>query len=885
MKFRLPTALVAVIAISHAAAAEDRESRPLAASELVEQLGNESYPVREEATYELWVLGEKARDLLEQAVVSGDPEVAVRARGVLRKVQLGILPDSPPEVVELVVRYDTASPEGRMNIIRGLKRLRAWRQVLRIHELERDPETLELIAGEIEGVAVEAARELLASDEIDFSGARELLEMGRPEPAQLMALADFHRVAGSLENELERAAKLKGEAGHLWRYALLAVKGDLRGAAKEAEAAGLSVIAARLRALGGDPLPWVKMVQVPPQQIAPESLDRYRDAVGDLWEGRPPSPKLISSLEKESEQGEDEERYASISVLYALGESDVATDLMEQMVPVLAFFHYENNERVNEAFEALGLDPEDPDFRKWGAKQFEVVLRNPENAEQEMNALATLGWFLERRGLHDLASEIFTEPLVRLGREDPEIFLSKTDEFFASFSFNRVVWPVLEASATFADEDPAKLATVRDNLFGEGVHVGPLWSSIDRLDPTLDGKAKLQMSAELLGLAPDEGKSFEKWWKWSREQVMGAEPKEQGEQIGLMLAISALRSNVEAYLEMADLMRAEGMDFGELGEIGRNFRFAEYEMACLTAAGRWDELVERRRLASDNALTSPVRHAYLASALRNAGKEEEAREREEMIDRLVLGDVQVMRFIARAYMTYGDFKRADLWWQRAAAETTGDTQEFMYAAEPVLDGAKERGDWKLVASLGEVQLLFHLMMGDRSEQPWTLLRARIETEMARALSIIDEDRDKAIAMLERCHARGVTDGSMADYFFPALRAAGLREQHDQWFEETWESYQEVLERFPGSQNTRNTAAWTAARANRRLDEAEVLVTTALEAMPEQAAYLDTLGEIWFCRSDREKALKWSGKALLHEPGESTLMRQHERFRSGDFPLP
>jgi tetratricopeptide (TPR) repeat protein len=156
--------------------------------------------------------------------------------------------------------------------------------------------------------------------------------------------------------------------------------------------------------------------------------------------------------------------------------------------------------------------------------------------------------------------------------------------------------------------------------------------------------------------------------------------------------------------------------------------------------------------------------------------------------------------------------------------------------------------------------------------------------MARALSIIDDDRDRAIQMLERCHARGVTDGSMADYFFPALRTVGLMEQHDVWFEESWAYYMKVLERFPGSHNTRNTAAWTAARANRKLDEAEALVTAALEDLPNQAAYLDTFGEIWFCRGNREKALEWSDKALLHEPGESTLVRQHVRFREGEFPL-
>jgi len=883
MNFRLLPACFAAISLSLVQAAEDRGKKPEPA-ELVRQLGDESYPVREAATFELWALGEKAKPMLSQAIASGDPEVVMRARSLLRKVHLGILPDSPPEVVELVVKYDTASPEMRLTIIRRLKQLRAWRQVLRIHELERDPNTLERIAGEIAGVAVEAAREFLAGDEPDFSGAREVLEMGRPEPEQLMALADFHRVAGSLENEWRKAAELEGEPGHLWRYALLAAKGDVKGAAKEADAAGLDMIGARLRALEGDPLPWVKMVPVPPQQIPPDSLDAYRDAVADLWSDRAVPGDVVKSLVRESKNGGGDDRFGALSLLYALGEADVATDSMEELVPVLAFFHYENNERIDDALKSLGIDPEKPDYEEWAAKKFKAVISDPDDAEEELNALATLGWFLERRGLDEVAAKIFAEPLAELGREEPEVFLDKTNELFASFSFNRVVWPVLDASATFAGDDPAKLLMVRDNLFGESVHISPLWKSLDLYDPQMDARAKLRMMAELLGSAPDSSKSLEKWWKWGKEQLEKEAKEERREMMALLMAISAMRSDAARYLEMTDLMRSKDLGFDDLGELGENFRFAEYELSCLIAAGRWEEIVKRRQASSDRIPTDPMRRAYLAGALRKVGKEAEAKKEEEKIDRLVLGDVRAMRWIARAYASCGDFEKAGEWWWRVALETTGDTQEFIYAAEAVLDDAKERGDWKLAASMGEIQMLYHLMMGDRSEQPWVLLRSRIETEMARALSLMDQDRTRAIKMLERCHTRGATDGSMADYFFPALRTVGLIEQHDRWFEESWKSYEAVLERFPGSQNTRNTAAWTAARANRRLDEAEKLVTTALETAPNQAAYLDTLGEIWFCRGDREKALKWSTKALLNEPGETTLVRQHERFRAGDFPL-
>lgn len=176
--------------------------------------------------------------------------------------------------------------------------------------------------------------------------------------------------------------------------------------------------------------------------------------------------------------------------------------------------------------------------------------------------------------------------------------------------------------------------------------------------------------------------------------------------------------------------------------------------------------------------------------MRKVGREAEAQKEQEKIDRLALGNVRAMRWIARAYASCGAFEKAGERGWRVALETTGDTQEFIYAAEAVLDDAKERGDWKLAASMGEIQMLDHLMIGDRSEQPWVLLRSRIETEMARALSLMDQDRSRAIEMLERCHSRG----------------------------------------------------------------------------------------------DREKALKWSAKALLNKPGETTLVRQHKHFRSDDFPL-
>ncbi|MEM1084578.1 MAG: hypothetical protein AAGI48_10735 [Verrucomicrobiota bacterium] len=886
MRFPSLAAALGLLVLSALPAAEQEPGKANAdpsPAELIELLGDESYPVREAATYDLWALGEEARELFKEAVGSANPEIAVRARGVLRKVELGILPDSPPEVVALVVRYDQSNPEDRRGIIRRLKQLRAWRQVLRIHELERDPATLEEIADEMRGVSVEAARELLAGDEPDFSKAREMLEMGRPEPAQLMALAEFHRVAGSLEAELEKAASLEGEPGHLWRYALLAAKGDLLGAADEAESAGLGMVGARLRALAGDPLPWVAKVGVPAQQIAPDALPSYRNAVVRRWKDRPVSEDLREELVDDARMGDIDDKFAALSVLYAIGECEAADRELIKLSPELAFFYFENNERLDEALLAMDLDPKEPDFKGWAKERFKVVIEDPDNSDEELGALMTAGWFFERRGLDELADEIFTAPLVQLGREDPETFIDRTAEMFSIYSYNRVVGPVLKAAGVFAEDDPVKMLQMRDGLFGEGVHIPEVWNSLADFDPGLDEGDRLRLMADVLGLAPDRSGKKDEWWAAQIKQAREGREADRPGAVARLLCSSAYRRDAEEFLETSELMREIDLNFSDLGVIGENFRFLSFEIDCLVAAGRWDEMVERRLAVLSRTPTEPIRRAYLATALRQAGREDEAEEQEAMVERLALGDSQSMRGIARAYSSCGDYRRAGFWWRKAASQTTGTIQEFMYAVSPLLDEAREEGDWQLAASLGEVQLLFHLMMGDQAEDPWTLMRERLETDMARALSMLERNRPRALEILQDCHDKGGTDGSMADYFFPGLRQMGLIEQHDEWFEKTWAAYAEVLKAYPGSHNTRNTAAWTAARANRRLDEAEVLVKGALEVVPDQSAYLDTYGEVWFCRRNRDKALEWSRKALLNYPGEATIIRQFERFRQGEFP--
>ena len=66
-------------------------------------------------------------------------------------------------------------------------------------------------------------------------------------------------------------------------------------------------------------------------------------------------------------------------------------------------------------------------------------------------------------------------------------------------------------------------------------------------------------------------------------------------------------------------------------------------------------------------------------------------------------------------------------------------------------------------------------------------------------------RADAMDLLSRCHQQFATDGSLADFFFPSLRMAGLRDRHDEWFEDTWKRTTAIIDRYPACDNSRKTA--------------------------------------------------------------------------------
>jgi tetratricopeptide (TPR) repeat protein len=592
------------------------------------------------------------------------------------------------------------------------------------------------------------------------------------------------------------------------------------------------------------------------------AADRWRNGVGDA--------SIVEAMIDASDRVDEEDQLVGLNALMLVGAHEAA---VERSAPLIAFLHFDMIEQVDDALRALGLDPAQPDYREWAAAKCKQILADPDETEAEQAELIRLCAFLEARGLEDEAKACL-EPWISglAGREDDEVLLAVIDRL--------VTYDVVESGirlvAEWAGDNEQRWEDVSYELLGGDADDRRLWEWLGEDGQDLRGEQRLRALFGLLGVTqpPDE---------FCREWIgrLRAAAEEEARGLDRRRLFDML---CDTALAIGDLELA----LKSLRELGKDQprppRGGDLLMV-LTVTGGWDEAVDlfRTRLEGDPA--EPSSHAYLAGALRRAGREQEAAEVEQLLEKLVMGDAATCLTVAGAYSFAGDFQRAAGWQRRALLEGDPEGEEFPVAVQSLKISALSESEWKLAAALCEVEAVLGMERERIYEGvPLLKLRTRFEADFARAMSLLDENRESALQMIENCHSKLPSDGMIADYFLPGLRGAGLTAEHDRYFDQTWERLEEVIRRFPGSHNTRNTAAWIAARAARRLDGAQGHLEAALERRPRQAAYLDTMAEVCFARGDRERAIEWSSRAVARDLTDSMLRRQLRRFRDGEFPV-
>lgn len=847
---------------------------------LIEDLADQKFRVRENASREIWKAGESALPALQEVAAGKDPEQAYRARELIRKIQLHITPDTDPAVALLVERYAKASPNEKVALFDQMHKKRAWRQILKLYASETNPELQSRLLRSVDGVAVIAARECLLNG--NAAAAREFLEMAPADAPGLLALADFHRSQGSLEAELKRAKTLKGVQADAWQLALYRASGNLEAARNAASAAGETAISATLSALLGDPLPWLEY-----HQTGGATLKAYTALAIQRWQGKPIRTSDLEPLATSANSGNRGQRGSAASGLFLLGEARLAEKAYAAASPLAAFSYFESLERIPEALKALGLDPENPDYTAWVEKRAGQLLKHDVADQGDESAdtkdLVVLASFLERRGLHRQCAAAFLKPLAAMAAQDADLFTEFLSQLFGGnvmIGGESLAAPAVasQAALAWAGDDADRWAQVIDAAFGGQDEMVALWDWLAELQPQASRADRLDGMLALCGLGRDSLRLREKWLTLAWAAIQQAPEDKRKPLLDKMVFMSGQSPDVRTSLRLWDQLDPAGR-----GEISWRAHILD-----LSAAERWDEAAEfflkqTDRLSNAGSIPQPSLYACAAACLRKAGRADEATALDSLVEKLALGNDALE--IANGYAYGYDYKRAADWRARAVRQTDPAAETFADSLELHAEMAVEQGNWREVAAIAEVRA--QMMAAVDSETiavpPLLSMRLRLESDLGRALVKLKTDRPGALAMLGNCYRMFPCDGSLADDFFPAIRKAGLVKEHDEWFKESWDRITAVIRQFPDSDNTYNTAAWIASRARRNLGPAGKLLEKALVANPEQSAYLDTMAEIQFAKGNRDKALEWSQQAVNFRPLDMMLRRQHERFRTAPLP--
>ncbi|MEO7100983.1 MAG: hypothetical protein ABI162_16625 [Luteolibacter sp.] len=857
---------------------------------LVRELADQNFQVREKATREIWKAGEKALPMLQEASEAEDPEQAYRARDLVRKIELSITPETDPVVLVLVDRYARASTNDKLDLLSQMAKKHAWRQILKLYATDKNPELRSRFQDSAKEYAVLAARECLLEDKADT--ARDFLEMAPADSAGLMALADFHRSQGTLETELKRARGLKGENAEAWQLALYRAAGNLEAARDSATAAGELEISAAMSVLLGDPLPWLRSEHA---RNGDNAIQKTYSALAiKRWQGKEIRQADLESITRALGNRDPSNHQEAINALFLLGETKLAEAALVKNSSIGAFVHFETLERIPEALKALNLDPENPDYATWVATRMEHLSKDQADDEHENSEdtrqLALMANFLESRGLIREENAAFLKPMTELAKKDVSAFTEFLSVLFGKRAMNGAPLLAKRIGIEWAGEDAVRWAELVSAAIGEDDETKEWWDWLGELDPKASQIERFDGLLALFDIGSDPKKLREKWLALAWEAVDHAPAEKQVAMNGRIFAITA-RGNVSEALKAWDRLPPEN----------RNRIFWEVTFLNLSAAGRWDEAAGFfiRLIGRINEVKQEPRpdfYAFAAGCLRQAGKQAEAATYDAWADKLVLGNTEFASRISSAYAFCRDNKRAEAWRNRAIQECDPESgglffhEQFAWsdpeaapqAIQMLADNLLEQGEWKRAAAIYEV-----LAQESSSNEPRQvgvmLLRQRMQADMALALANLKNNRAGSIAILEKCHGLFPSDGSLADTFFPSLRKAGLMTEHDKWFNLSWDLITDVIRHYPASDNTCNTAGWLASRARLNLDLAENYLQKALAMNPEQAAYLDTMGEIQFAKGNRNKALEWSQLAINFTPQDAQLRHQHERFRSEPIP--
>ena len=835
-------------------------------------LGSEIFAKRQLATKEIWKGGRESLGFLEELLADENPELRARALTIIQKVKLGITPETPEKVTQLLDQYFSGTAKRKLSVIGSLQAAREYELLLRLREFERDVTVLEKLDPVIAEILPGVVRSHL--NEGDLQSAKQDLALS-DQFDHLIQYAHLLEVMGELDAEIQNLSQLKDLASQARYLACLRVKGDAELLRAAAQKLG-DQDAENLAALNlGDHLPFLRSVL---EESNPTLPNRYyiQWAIADHEGDEAVKKEVLDALLYLS--GQESERQGARMSLFRMGYGEHVFQGLQGSELDGKVAYLLSHDRYAEAQEVIGLRLGEDLDESLGEilKKAEVAVEESGNSG-ELDRLVHIVNFLEERGLVKNAvqvSLVLFDLLRPLDDWSTAGFARKMYYSAPVSVFTALAREVTEYGVTLEEffdllplRTPDKSLLLLDTL----AEIYPEMEFRERLLLAMSFSSReLLVSPEIFREARDKVFAFFRGREDEVEQLKNLRSllaeRNREEDLLMLTAALAEAGSPDYFIESSlavdgGQIKKGGEALAKMkikdGQVSANFLYKKGLILKRAGMEGGEEVMKKALLFSNGSALSLTNFA---------------------MEHLRLGEVsEAYGLLRRALLrTESPVRSSQLGIRHSIVEEL--------AAEAVTLGHWENAlAYRELAALGDVYATGDVPYGIFA------MRLRFQILIARgAVAMKRGDVVEAVKAFTRAHEILPRDGYLANDFFPLLRSLGLIELHDQLFAKSIQFCRESIHRYPKDDNAYNNFAWMASRANRCLDEAEGYLKIALSLNPESAAYLDTMGEIYFARRKREEAVKWSVRSVANSVLGSVgtrweLQYQNERFRLGGFP--
>ena len=838
----------------------------------INELKSDDFKVREAATKRIWQMGRIAEPYLRQAVAQDSAELFYRGKKILNEFKLGLYPDTPENIRNLVQTYRTRSIQDKELAINNLIRLEETDILIRLVKQENDPNIRATVATRIAADVEKKAPELIFSDQLEE--AEELLQLAALSTPGMRSYSAFLMQSGKLDTAIKEQRELINDSrtdAELLAW-MLRIRGDFTEAEQIFTKLGDNTRARETRVAGGNLQAYAEMFTDPSRRTT-DTLG-FGAAVARLSGDMEKFERITADIEQYAKALPDE-LDRCLNALIINGDFNRAFRLAGKMnrteLANMETWRY----RFDEAFKALGVTEKNAPYKQWlGEFKDNFKITSEKQIDTAIMPAVKVAEGCILTGQLEEAQKIMQETATLLQARKASLVPLIYRE--SQLKLNKLALKHAESAMKLAIE-----GDVIETLFQEEDEAGTrrCWEQIGRQFVGEPVTSRLERMSALFDLSQQD-KLREKRQETIDALIASAKTAGQRETGQALWQSVAYLGRLHGQWDLAAMATGQWVQL--LGNEALWFNLMAYG-DILMDAGKPEMAAEQYDKAWKIEPSNPTLLYLKALALHDSGEEARAASLKKKASQMATGDINKRHYLAYYMWLHNDQEMAreqDRIILRLANPREGAHPEALRRRYADL---KMNGKPSEAATALECYLLSKMQPVNQRNviSRKAALSYAMDLGTLQAKSAIENGQaNEAAAQIATLQEINSSDSSMLEDIYQLLVDAGKQTEADALFATTYATCKSVADQFPGRAQHHNNLAWLLSRCAKKLDDALLHANRAVDSEPENGAFLDTLAEVHFQLGDREKAVKISEKAVAILNEDAQVQRQLERFRNG-----